>query len=214
MAGKTSKKLEMGRKGGGMKKKSTKIGNHWESLASGGESTGSEETVKSEGDETESDVMLQDVMNKAKMERGRMHEMVETLAVLGQREREEMLRWYEDRMPRDISKVKREVGILVITWMVERKMEENQGMLKEEVMEDGVNKAVFREGNSPNERLDFGNHAGKTLRVVHLNDQECCSWTMRQERPGAKKLVQFKYFLRSMEDLTRRNMGICEGRMR
>ena len=45
LAGKTSKKLEMGRmvevrlrmKGGGMKKKSTKIGNHWESLASGGE---------------------------------------------------------------------------------------------------------------------------------------------------------------------------------
>ena len=130
LAGKTSKKLEMGRmvevrlrmKGGGMKKKSTKIGNHWESLASGGESTGSEETEKSEGDETESDVMLQDVMNKAKMEGEPMHEMVETLAVLVQREREEMLRWYEDRMPRDIGKVKREVGILGIRWMVERKM--------------------------------------------------------------------------------------------
>ena len=29
-------------KGGGMKKKKTKTGNHWESLASGGESAGSE----------------------------------------------------------------------------------------------------------------------------------------------------------------------------
>ena len=65
-----------------------------------------------------------------------MHEMVETLAVLEQREREEMLRWYEDKMPGDISKVKRDVGILGIRWMVERKIEENQGMLKEEVMKE------------------------------------------------------------------------------
>ena len=77
-----------------------------------------------------------------------MHEMVETLAVPGQREKEDMLRWHEDKMPRDISKVKREVGILGIRWMVERKIEENQGMLKEEVMKDGVKKGVFREGRS------------------------------------------------------------------
>ena len=160
-------------------------------------------------DEAESDVMLQDVMNKAKMEGEPMHVMVETLAVPGQREREEMLRWYEDKMPGDISKVKREVGILGIRWMVERKIEENQGMLKEEVMKDGVKKGVFREGNSPNERLDFGKHAWKTFRDVYLNDQVYCSWTMRQERPGPKKLVQFKYFLRRMEDLTKRNTGIC-----
>ena len=72
-----------------------------------------------------------------------------------------MLRWYEDRMPRDISQVKCEVGILGIRWMVERKIEENQGMLKEEVMKDGVKKGVFREVNSPDERLDFGNLLGR-----------------------------------------------------
>ena len=55
-------------KGGGKKKKGTKIGHQWESLASGGESTGSEETENSVGDETEKDAMLHDVMNKAKME--------------------------------------------------------------------------------------------------------------------------------------------------
>ena len=44
-------------KGGGMKKK-TKTGNHWKSLASGGESEGSQETEKSERDETEEDIML------------------------------------------------------------------------------------------------------------------------------------------------------------
>ena len=31
---------------------------------------------------------------------------------------------------------------------------------------------------------------------------------MRQERPGAKKLVQFKYFLGRVEDLTERIMEI------
>ena len=151
--------------GGGMKKE-TKTENHWESLASGGESEGSQETEKSERDETEEDmtIVLEDVLRKAKMEGGPMCEMVETLAVQGQREREEMLRWYEDKMPREISKGKRDVGILQLRWMVEEKMEENQGMLKEEFMRDGMKKGVFREGNSPNERLDFGKHAGKTFR--------------------------------------------------
>ena len=81
--------------------------------------------------------------------------------------------------------------------------------MKKEVMKYGVKKEVFREGNSPNERPDFGKHVGKTFRDVYLNDQGYCSWTMRQERPGAKKLVQFKYFRRRMEDLTKRIMEIC-----
>ena len=63
-------------RGGGKKKKGTKIGNQWESLVSGGESTGSEETENSVGDETKNDAMLHDAMNKAKMEGGPMHEMV------------------------------------------------------------------------------------------------------------------------------------------
>ena len=194
---------------GGGKKKGTKIGNQRESLVSGGESTVSEETENSAGDETKNDATLHEVMSKAKMEGGPVHEMVETLAVLGQRERERMLRWYEDRIPGDMSRAKHEVGILGIRWMVERKIEENQGMLKEEVMKDGMKKGVFREGNSPDEIIDFGKHVGKTFRDVYLNDQEYCSWTMKQERPGARKLVQFKYFLRRMQDLTKRNMGIC-----
>ena len=115
-------------RGGGKKKRGTKIGNQWESLVSGGESTGSEETENSAGDETKNDATLHEVMSKAKMEGGPMHEMVETLVVLGQRERQEMLRWYEDKIPGDIIRAKHEVGILVIRWMVERKIEENQGI--------------------------------------------------------------------------------------
>ena len=94
--------------------------------------------------------------------------------------------------------------------MVERKIEENQGMLKEEVMKDGVKKGVFREGYSPDEIIDFGKHAGRTIRRgVYLRGLGYCSWTMKQERPGARKLVQFKYFLGRMQDLTKRNTGSC-----
>ena len=107
-------------KGGGIKRK-TKIGNHWESLASGGESEGSEETERSRRDGMEEDMaeVLEDALNKAKVEGWLVYEMVETLAVLGQREREEMLRWYEGMMPKEISKGKRDVGLLQLRWMVE-----------------------------------------------------------------------------------------------
>ena len=135
--------------------------------------------------------------------------MIETLAVLGQREREEMLRWYEGKMPREISKGKRDVGLLQLRWMVEKKIEENQGMLKEKVMRDRMKKGVFREENSPNERLDLGKHVGKTFQEVYLRDPEYCDWTMRQEKLSAPKLRHFKFFLKRMEDLTTKNLGIC-----
>ena len=103
-------------RGGGKKKKGTRSGNQRENLVSGGESTGSEETENSTGDEAKKDAVLHEIMSKAKVEGGPMHEMIETLAVLGQREREEMLRWYEDRIPEDTSKAKHtlaeEVGML------------------------------------------------------------------------------------------------------
>ena len=198
-------------RGGGKKKKKkgARSGNQRENLVSGGESTGSEETENSTGDEAKKDAVLHEIMSKAKVEGGPMHEMIETLAVVGQREREEMLRWYEDKKPENTSKAKHEVGMLGIRWMVERKIEENQGMLKEEVMKDGMKKGVFREGSSPDEKIDFGKDVGKTFKDVYLTDQEYCNWTMKQERPGAKKLVQFKYFLGRMQDLTKRNMEMC-----
>ena len=87
-------------------------------------------------------------------------------------------------MPRTISKARKDMGILHLMWMVERKIEENQGRMKEEIMRDALKKGVFREGNSPNERLDFGKHAGKTFRDVYLEDQGFCGWTLRQEKPG------------------------------
>ena len=91
-----------------------------------------------------------------------MYEMVETLAFLGQREREEMLSWYEDKMPREISKRKRDVGILQLRWMVEKKIEENQGMLKEEVTRDGVKKGSFQEKGTDRVRgWTWGNTWGK-----------------------------------------------------
>ena len=52
------------------------------------------------------------------------------------------------RMLQEISPAWREVGVLSVKWMVERRMEEH-----EEVK-------VFREGSGPNEMFNFGKHMG------------------------------------------------------
>ena len=125
---------------GGKKKKAT-TENQWESLASGGE----------------------DKRRQAK-ENGRpMNEMVETLAVLGPEEREKMFKWYGGSLPKEISKAMRDLGLLHLRWMVKKKIEENQGMMKEELMRDGMKRSVFREGNS-------GEYVEKTFRQVYMED--------------------------------------------
>ena len=160
-------------RGGGKKKKWTS-GNQRENLVSGGESTGSEETENSTGDEAKKDAVLHEIMSKAKVEGGPMHEMIETLAVLGQREREEMQRWYEDKIPEDTSKAKHEVGLLGIRWMVEKKIEENQGMLKEEVMKDGMKKGTLGRATKSERRATTRPHvtciAGQCPAFMH----SCC----------------------------------------
>ena len=52
-------------------------------------------------------------------------------------------------------------------------------MMKEEAMRDGVRKRVFRDGNGPDERLDFGKHTGRTFRKVFLQDPSYFSWTVK-----------------------------------
>ena len=110
--------IGLGMRSGGKKKKKkgTRSGNQRGNLVSGGESTGSEETENSTEDEAKKDAVLHEIMSKAKVEGGPMHEMIETLAVLGQREREEMLRWYEDRIPEDTSKAKHTLAEELECW--------------------------------------------------------------------------------------------------
>ena len=72
-----------------------------------------------------------------------------------------------------------------------------------------MKRGMFRDGNGPNQVLDFGKHVGKTFRQVHLEDQGYCDWAERQVQPGAPKLSQLKYFLRRMSDLTGKKEGIC-----
>ena len=79
--------------------------------------------------------------------------------------------WYEETMPKGISKAWRDRGILNVRWMVEKKIEENQEMMKEEAMKDGMKRGVFKEGNGPNEVLDFDKHVGKTFRQVYWKTQ-------------------------------------------
>ena len=60
----------------------------------------------------------------------------------------------------------------------------------------------FRKGNGPDEEFDFGKHYGKSFKEVYLGDQGYCQWTLQQSQPQARKLMNFKYFLRRMGDIT------------
>ena len=63
-----------------------------------------------------------------------------------------------------MSKARKNMEILHLKWIVERKIEENQGRMKEEVMRDGMKKEVFREGFiCLNERLDSGETCWKDI---------------------------------------------------
>ena len=59
---------------------------------------------------------------------------------------------------------------------------------------------MFRKGKNPNGRLDCVKHVEKTFREVYLGDTN--STVVGQLR-------QFKYFLKRMEDLTTKILGIC-----
>ena len=92
--------------------------------------------------------------------------------------------WYGEMMPKGI-KAKRDVGIVQVRWMVEKKIEENQGMMKEEAMKDGMKRGVFKDWNGLDEVLDFRRHMGKTFRQIHLEDPEHCRWAVNHKNPGA-----------------------------
>ena len=68
---------------GGRRKRKTKNGNRWESLASGGESEESDGSGRDSLDEELYAEVLEETLSKAEEEGGPMHELVETLAVLG-----------------------------------------------------------------------------------------------------------------------------------
>ena len=54
-------------------------------------------------------------------------------------------------------------------------MEENEEMMMEEAMRDGMRRGVFREGSGPDERLDFGKHMERTFREVYSEDPSYCN---------------------------------------
>ena len=70
--------------------------------------------------------MLDETLRKVTQDGGPMQELVETMAVLGRGERERMMEWYAGMMPRGISAARREMGVLQVRWMVERRIEERR----------------------------------------------------------------------------------------
>ena len=57
------------------------------------------------------------------------------------------------------------MGVLSVGWMVERRMQANEEMMKEEEMRDGVKRGLFREGSGPDEEFDFGKTHGRCDRT-------------------------------------------------
>ena len=110
------------------------------------------------------------MLTKTKNDGRPMNEIVETMILFGRAEREQMLKFYEETMPKEIGPARREMGVLSVRWMVERRMEENKEMMKEEAMRDGIKRGVTREGSGPDEKFDFGKHTGRTFREVYLVD--------------------------------------------
>ena len=183
---------------GGRRKRKTKNGNRWESLVSGGESEESDGSGRDSLDEELYAEVLEEILAKAKEEGGPMHELVEILAVLGKEERDKMLKWYEgewygEMMPKGISKAKRDLGILQVRWMVEKKFEESQGMMKEEAMKDGMKRGVLW-------RKHFVRSTWKTPRALPMGRE-----------PGESRgavVEQLECFVRRMGELTRKTKGI------
>ena len=92
-----------------------------------------------------------------------MNEMFGSMASLGQDEREDASVVRRDDAGR--KKLSKEGnGVLHVRWTAERTMEENEGMMMEDVMRDGVKRGVFRVRHGPDETLDFGKHMEKTIR--------------------------------------------------
>ena len=48
-----------------------------------------------------------------------------------------MLKLYGEPIPKDMSTARREVGVLSIKWMVEKRMEEHEEVKQEQTMGDG-----------------------------------------------------------------------------
>ena len=82
------------------------------------------------------------------------------------------------------STARKEVGISHVRWVVERRREENEVMMKEESMRDGVRKRVFRDDSGLDATLDFGKHVERMLKEVYLQDLQLLQLGSEAAEPG------------------------------
>ena len=94
------------------------------------------------------------------------------------------------------------MAVSQIRWMVDEKAGEMEKERISELIRRKNAEGYFRKGNGPDEEFDFGKHYGKSFKEVYLWDQGYCQWTLQQSQPQARKLMNFKYFLRRMGDIT------------
>ena len=153
------------------------------------EKSGSEENSVEEACRT----ALDGVMAKAKEDGGLMSEIMEKVALVGMAEWGNRLEYFGDTMPKGISSANREIWVLSVKWMVEKRLERNEEMKKRREI-DGDDKSFMRRVGGM-KCLTFGMHHGKTFREVYLSDPGYCGSTVGQDRPMMWKLKCFKYFV-------------------
>ena len=124
---------------------------------------------------------LDKYLAEANEEGGLMSEFVEKLALMEDGPRQVMLGYYGRTIPKEISEERREVGLLSVKWMLEKRMERNEEMNRERAISDGRKRGMFQEGSGPDDKFDFGKHQGWTFREMYLLDDNYCEWTVRQE---------------------------------
>ena len=77
-----------------------------------------------------------------------------------------MLGYWGETLPKETSPATREMGVLGLRWMVDKRMERNDEMKRKEVMGEGERRRVFQDGIGPDDVFNFGKHQGRTCPEV------------------------------------------------
>ena len=180
-------------------KKSNK--NPWnsDSEAEKCEKSGLEESSVEEACKTAGKVAVDIVLAKASEDGGLISEFVKKVAVMEEEAREKMLEHYSKTQPQGLSLAKKEMGLVSMKWMVEKRMEKNEEMTEEGMMGEGKERPTFQEWNGLVDTFDLGKHAGEDISESMFDKTGYCDWTVRQGKPVMWKVKCSKYFVRRNE---------------
>ena len=129
---------------------------------------------------------LEQLVEKEEGRGGLLDWFVEDVAVMGELQREEVMRMYQASVPVEFGQWGIEVGTASLRRMVAKRVEQNERKRK---TSDGVS--------------NFGKYEGQTFAAVYLKDESYAEWAVKQDKCRMWKLKCFKLFLKRLSDLER-----------